>query len=600
MNNLICLRHVVILVLLIGFFAPCESNCQQNNSVIIDSLNQIANSDTVEIEQKTVIYNQLAKYYLDINLDSVSSIALKVIAYSKAEDFKKGIAVGTLRLAQVEETKGNTDKALELFIQTISLYGDLEKGTDYLQAVNSIGTIYEIRHDYDKALEYFLSGLYESDLQGFITGKAFFNNNISIIYSVIESNELALEYAIKASKLFKELGHTNYYANSLLNIGHYYKDLGKSDSAKYYYQQAEILQLENSNYYGLTILYGNLGNISLSEDNVDKAFYFFKKALSNAYSIDSLDPNKYYKLSNAQINIGKTYLLQHDYPNAKINLIQGFENAKRIKSSYLQKEGSKGLLDYYMGLNQKDSAALYLDIFLTFNDSLQAEKYNERIDKLNFEFQLQKERELSEKEKELVVLEKNRQELIYLSLLGILFLIVTVGIFIWYFQKLKLQKSELVQENLRLENENYLVSLDKKNKELMTTVLNLLERNEFISKISEQLQNMELKDKSDNSTNIESIIKSIDKDSVNKLWKEFEIRYMEVHKDFHQKLTSSFLDLTANERRLCAFIVLNLSTKDISSITYQSAHSIKIARYRLRKKLGLDKNENLTAFLHNL
>ena len=111
---------------------------------------------------------------------------------------------------------------------------------------------------------------------------------------------------------------------------------------------------------------------------------------------------------------------------------------------------------------------------------------------------------------------------------------------------------------------------------------------------------MEFQDKSDNSRNIETIIKSIDKDSVNSLWKEFEVRYMEVHKDFHQKLTSSFPDLTANERRLCAFIVLNLSTKDISSITYQSAHSIKIARYRLRKKLGLDQNENLTAFLHNL
>jgi DNA-binding CsgD family transcriptional regulator len=75
---------------------------------------------------------------------------------------------------------------------------------------------------------------------------------------------------------------------------------------------------------------------------------------------------------------------------------------------------------------------------------------------------------------------------------------------------------------------------------------------------------------------------------------------MEIHKDFHKKLTSRYPDLTNNDRRLCAFIMLNMSTKDISSITYQSLHSIKIARYRLRKKLGLDKNENLSAFLHAL
>lgn len=107
-------------------------------------------------------------------------------------------------------------------------------------------------------------------------------------------------------------------------------------------------------------------------------------------------------------------------------------------------------------------------------------------------------------------------------------------------------------------------------------------------------------DQEENVNNIEGIIKSIDKETVNKLWKEFEARYMDVHKDFHHRLTTRYSNLTANERRLCAFIVLNLSTKDISSITYQSLHSIKIARYRLRKKLGLDKNENLTAFLHNL
>ena len=57
-------------------------------------------------------------------------------------------------------------------------------------------------------------------------------------------------------------------------------------------------------------------------------------------------------------------------------------------------------------------------------------------------------------------------------------------------------------------------------------------------------------------------------------------------------------NLTSNDRRLCALIKLNMSTKDISSITYQSTQTIKVARYRLRKKLGVEKNENLTTFLN--
>ena len=75
---------------------------------------------------------------------------------------------------------------------------------------------------------------------------------------------------------------------------------------------------------------------------------------------------------------------------------------------------------------------------------------------------------------------------------------------------------------------------------------------------------------------------------------------MEVHRDFREKLTSRYPKLTSNERKLCAFVLMNMSTKDISSITYQSPQSIKIARYRLRKKLGMERHENLNAFLHSL
>ncbi|NOR86456.1 MAG: hypothetical protein GQ527_02485, partial [Bacteroidales bacterium] len=273
---------------------------------------------------------------------------------------------------------------------------------------------------------------------------------------------------------------------------------------------------------------------------------------------------------------------------------------KKHKSLIQQKEASYGLLSCFLGLGQNDSVMFYHNIFIEVNDSLVAETYNEKIDKLNYDYQLEKERELLEKDKELITLQKNRQELVYLSLLSILFIIVLIGVVIWYFQKNKLQKSELQRENLRLEKENISNVLDKKNRELTANVLNLIERNEFISKLSEKLQNhVDLKN-SDNAAKIQDIIRSIDKDASNNLWKEFEIRYMEVHKDFRKKLTSNYPQLTANERKLCAFMVLNMSTKEISSITYQSENSIKIARYRLRKKLGLSKNENLTSFLHQL
>lgn len=83
-------------------------------------------------------------------------------------------------------------------------------------------------------------------------------------------------------------------------------------------------------------------------------------------------------------------------------------------------------------------------------------------------------------------------------------------------------------------------------------------------------------------------------------WEDFEIRFQQVYTGFYKKLNTDYPDLTPNELRLCAFFRLNMTTKEIAAITYQSANSIVVARYRLRKKLGMEKEENLVSFLSKI
>ncbi|WP_068599285.1 helix-turn-helix transcriptional regulator [Vaginella massiliensis] len=72
---------------------------------------------------------------------------------------------------------------------------------------------------------------------------------------------------------------------------------------------------------------------------------------------------------------------------------------------------------------------------------------------------------------------------------------------------------------------------------------------------------------------------------------------METDSDFYKRLLEKYPNLTKNELRLCAFLRLNFSSKEISAITQQSPHSIVVARSRLRKKIGLDESQSLTNFL---
>jgi DNA-binding CsgD family transcriptional regulator len=83
-------------------------------------------------------------------------------------------------------------------------------------------------------------------------------------------------------------------------------------------------------------------------------------------------------------------------------------------------------------------------------------------------------------------------------------------------------------------------------------------------------------------------------------WKEFEYRFSKVHESFYETLDNKFPELTQTERKVCAMLKLNMSSKEIAAITMTHHESVDTTRSRIRKKLGLEKDENLSEFLNKL
>jgi len=97
---------------------------------------------------------------------------------------------------------------------------------------------------------------------------------------------------------------------------------------------------------------------------------------------------------------------------------------------------------------------------------------------------------------------------------------------------------------------------------------------------------------------LERLIREIDTTlKVQEDWKQFEYHFDKVHGDFLSRLTIEFVDLTPGEQKLCAFLRLKMDTKEIANLMGISLRGVEVARYRLRKKLGLDKNQNLSKFI---
>jgi DNA-binding CsgD family transcriptional regulator len=123
----------------------------------------------------------------------------------------------------------------------------------------------------------------------------------------------------------------------------------------------------------------------------------------------------------------------------------------------------------------------------------------------------------------------------------------------------------------------------------------MIKKNQFLSKIKKDL----LSEGSESRTG--SVIKLIDRHLNNQDdWKFFEEAFNNADKDFLKKVKELHSSLTNNDLRLCAYLRLNLSSKDIAPLLNISLSSVEIKRYRLRKKMNLSRNEGLTDHLLSL
>ena len=100
---------------------------------------------------------------------------------------------------------------------------------------------------------------------------------------------------------------------------------------------------------------------------------------------------------------------------------------------------------------------------------------------------------------------------------------------------------------------------------------------------------------------IDNMISNLKETANSDFWTEFNLRFKDVNQEFYDKLNEQHPDLTVNERKICAFLFLDMSTKEIENITGQSLNSINLARTRLRKKLGITSHKtSINAMLQNL
>ncbi len=164
-------------------------------------------------------------------------------------------------------------------------------------------------------------------------------------------------------------------------------------------------------------------------------------------------------------------------------------------------------------------------------------------------------------------------------------------------QEIALAKAKNEKEIIDLKNRQLKEEFRNKSNELAASTMSLIKKNELLTRVKEQL----LISEKQGGTSVKQIVRIIDKSiDQNDDWEMFLEAFNNADQQFLTKLNKKHPNLSPNDIKLCAYLRLNLSSKEIAPLLNISTRSVEIKRYRLRKKMNLEHDENLTEYILTL
>lgn len=303
-------------------------------------------------------------------------------------------------------------------------------------------------------------------------------------------------------------------------------------------------------------------------------------------------------ISNWSISERKSILSKHDSPtleNFQNNLNFGFfvpNYGKFLRTEYQYR--LIGLFDEWGDWSTKPEASFYNLNYGSYTFEVRAKIGGHlSTNVVSYSFTIERPFLLS-----------NTMIIIYI----IIFLLLISAVHTIYNTNYKKQKRKIKEENkkeielrdlesqrklMRIKNDQLQSEIESKNRELAISTMSLIKKNEFLNSIKD-----ELKKEKEVSSGVNRVIRIIDKNiNNNDDWKFFEEAFNNADKDFLKKIKEKHPSLTPNDLRLCAYLRLNLSSKEIAPLFNISLKSVEVKRYRLRKKMDLPREDSLTNYI---
>jgi DNA-binding NarL/FixJ family response regulator len=509
-----------------------------------------------------------------------------------------------------------------LIILSLLLFAMPVKSSSYLKQLEYASRLQESNPDSCILISQKVFTLLTDDQE---TEKGYVYWNLAQAYLYKHQYHTSLFYALKGKALYSEQDTSQMHQNVLATIGWIYFDIGNYQHAVPYHQQALEVAQKRGDVESEVIYTNALGLDALSADQFQKALSYFQKAIlileQSKRSFNSL-------MATVQNNMGIVYIQYEDWNKAEEFFLKAIENNSGQPSALLETYAL--LAKVYLNTHRLTNCYLYLQLaeeqsYLTSysfslieyyevryeyermaGDLQQAYHYQSKYlqlykkinnrnvqEVMNYLLNIQDEK-IKQDELLLVQAGKLQHNRRVLNVVLIILTLVVIAVFYYIFkskaEKSLLKQQLLTQELERKEKQQAELSnkLAFKEEAIETLALTISKRNELVKQVAE------------------SVYKS-DSKEVTSAWKKFENALHQYDdssqlsddliKDFKLKMRSQFPMLTEKELQLLIDIRHNMSSKELADKYHVEVKSIEMSRYRLRKKLQLEKGVQLRDFI---
>jgi tetratricopeptide (TPR) repeat protein len=507
---------------------------------------------------------------ISIRPDSAFVLANECLKQSRAIQYKRGIAESHEIIGEVFFHQGFYQESLDHLQDAAALYRELPDNEKLARNLNMEG----------------------------------------LVYHNIKQAELGFHKHEEALSIYKTLGDKQGMAYSFGCMGHFYEKKQHYDKALSFQQQALQFYEEINDRQGIATILENIGSIFEDLEQYNKALQYFRRSLKlNELTRDSVS-----MIVNLN-NIGDNYRKTGNYDSALIWTEKSLQVALRLHNRYQVSSAYKDLSKTYALAGKFEEAYKHLEKGRTLYEEIYDQDAQSQLKIFTTLFDIER------KNNEIKLLESDQKvsRIIKSALASGLVLSTMLGMLIINRQRMKIRQNKTVisqnqevyeaqkklmqieLENAQLREQKLQQDLDVRSKSLTAHTLHIMSKNKMMEDIQQRLSDILKEDTPELRKKIKNLLKMIDSNFVqDKDWEDFRHVFEQVHQDFFHKLQQQGSDLTPAEVRLASLIRLNLSSKDMAVILGISSDSLRIARYRLRKKLQLQQEQSLTQYILSL